>query len=289
MKGEENCTCKEYKDKFPGYPDNSSSCSTSTCTLFGNSCSSMISLDEDPCRPFPDTQDLDQLVLNQSIKKAVETHERRRLEGFLETEYEDRSLYTFMLDHGVVPFEIVIDWESSVDSIYNLIKGKLGPRNEYLISDLKREEERWVYEEIKCRAKERKEAKIRNEIEAKRLAREKQLEEQFERVKALKRREMEQIEACSLPLRNYLMKNIVPKLTEGLVEVARVRPQDPIDYLAEYLFRNNTEGHMFDPCLSDKMAKKILEERLVEMGTDEGCSSYCQCLYEKLDSCDETN
>ena len=48
---------------------------------------------------------------------------------------------------------------------------------------------------------------------------------------------MELLEARSLPLRRYLMKNVIPSLTEGLLETCKVMPEDPVDYLAEYLFR----------------------------------------------------
>lgn len=280
MQTEEDCTCKEYAEKFSGAEHHDT---VSISSLFGSSSKScsLMSLDEDLCRPFPDCHDLDKVILNQSIKKVVAMHERKRLDGFLEMEYEDKSLYIFMLEHGVMPFEIVMGRETKIDSIYDTVKEHLGPRNDYLISDIKREEELQRYDEIKCRAREQKEAKIQAEIDAKRLAREKQLEEEFALVTALKRKELTEIEACSLPLRNYLLKFIVPKLTEALVEVARVRPQDPIDFLAEHLFRNNTEGHMFDPCLSDRMAKKILNERMLEIGDgEEGSSLYCQCLYE---------
>jgi len=40
----------------------------------------------------------------------------------------------------------------------------------------------------------------------------------------------------TLPLRQYLMSNVVPTLTEGLMEVCKVTPDDPIEYLSEYLF-----------------------------------------------------
>jgi adenylate kinase len=40
----------------------------------------------------------------------------------------------------------------------------------------------------------------------------------------------------TLPLRQYLMINVVPTLTEGLMEVCKVTPDDPIEYLSEYLF-----------------------------------------------------
>jgi len=40
----------------------------------------------------------------------------------------------------------------------------------------------------------------------------------------------------ALPLRQYLQINVHPTLTEGLTEVCKVMPDDPIEYLAEYLF-----------------------------------------------------
>lgn len=43
--------------------------------------------------------------------------------------------------------------------------------------------------------------------------------------------------------REYLMKNIVPVLSEGLIEITKVAPIDPIDYLAEYIFRKSNEMH----------------------------------------------
>lgn len=51
----------------------------------------------------------------------------------------------------------------------------------------------------------------------------------------------------SKPLREYLIQFIFPTLAKGLIEVARIKPNDPVDFLAEYLFKTNPEGHMFDP------------------------------------------
>jgi len=39
------------------------------------------------------------------------------------------------------------------------------------------------------------------------------------------------LEAQSTPLRNYLMQNVMPTMTLGLIECCRVRPDDPIDFL----------------------------------------------------------
>jgi len=45
------------------------------------------------------------------------------------------------------------------------------------------------------------------------------------------------VDACALPLRKYLMQNVIPPLVEGLLEVCKSKPDDPIDYLSEYLFK----------------------------------------------------
>lgn len=37
------------------------------------------------------------------------------------------------------------------------------------------------------------------------------------------------------------MKNIIPFLTEGMLDVVKVAPIDPIDYLAEYMFKRSNE------------------------------------------------
>ena len=40
------------------------------------------------------------------------------------------------------------------------------------------------------------------------------------------------------PLRAYLADTVVRALTEGMLEVCRVNPTDPVDYLAEFLFKH---------------------------------------------------
>jgi adenylate kinase len=47
-------------------------------------------------------------------------------------------------------------------------------------------------------------------------------------------KEHEEVEA-------YLMDTVLPSLTEGMLEVVKVQPEDPIDYLAEFLFRKGQE------------------------------------------------
>ncbi|CAH8429069.1 unnamed protein product [Heterobilharzia americana] len=44
-------------------------------------------------------------------------------------------------------------------------------------------------------------------------------------------------EARSLPMRHYLMKCIMPELSKALLECSEIRPEDPVDFVAEYLLR----------------------------------------------------
>jgi hypothetical protein len=43
------------------------------------------------------------------------------------------------------------------------------------------------------------------------------------------------LEARSAPLRRYLIDNVIPTLTQGLMEVSKVKPKDPVDYLVQIL------------------------------------------------------
>lgn len=47
------------------------------------------------------------------------------------------------------------------------------------------------------------------------------------------------LEQRKAPLRRYLQLNVVPLLSKGLVEVCKLRPEDPVDFLAEWLIRHN--------------------------------------------------
>ena len=43
-------------------------------------------------------------------------------------------------------------------------------------------------------------------------------------------------ETKKLNMRQFLMKQIIPVLTEGMIDVYRVGPTDPVDYLTDYIF-----------------------------------------------------
>jgi len=79
---------------------------------------------------------------------------------------------------------------------------------------------------LKQEAEEKEERERREALESRRLA-------------ELQQQEKELLEVRSVPLRAYLMQHVIPTLTEGLIEVCKLKPEDPIDHLAEWLFKNN--------------------------------------------------
>lgn len=53
----------------------------------------------------------------------------------------------------------------------------------------------------------------------------------------MKRKELENLEQKSLPIRHYLMKYILPNIANSLTELAKVRPSKPIQFLAHHLLQ----------------------------------------------------
>lgn len=52
----------------------------------------------------------------------------------------------------------------------------------------------------------------------------------------VKKQENELLEARSFPLRNYLMKYVMPTVSQGLLECCRAKADDPVDFLVNFVF-----------------------------------------------------
>lgn len=63
----------------------------------------------------------------------------------------------------------------------------------------------------------------------------------------LKDQERKILDERSQPLRQYLSDHVVPYLTEGLIELCKNPTSDPVDILAEYLFKRSLEVTFPDP------------------------------------------
>lgn len=45
----------------------------------------------------------------------------------------------------------------------------------------------------------------------------------------------------NLAVRTYLDKTVIPLLMEGLIELSKQKPENPLEFLAHYLLENNPE------------------------------------------------
>ncbi|NWU32963.1 KAD7 kinase, partial [Hylia prasina] len=148
--------------------------------------------------------------------------------------YDELEIHPQFIDIAVYE-----DYENRL-TVSKIIKEIGEPRN-YGLTDEEKEAlerqaaaERIVKEAQEKAEQEYKEAKEREE----RMARWEEWNKQQEEVK---KQEQELLEAQSVPLRNYLMKNVMPTLMQGINECCRIRPDDPVDFLAEYLFKNSPD------------------------------------------------
>lgn len=94
------------------------------------------------------------------------------------------------------------------------------------------------------RAEQADEQKLKSQKEAIDVAHAQQAKSaEAARVRQMKDAERAMLEQRKGPLKAYLMANVIPVLTKGLIEVCNQRPEDPVDYLAEWLFKHNPEDH----------------------------------------------
>ncbi|XP_046935863.1 adenylate kinase 7, partial [Lynx rufus] len=167
----------------------------------------------------------------------------RSLGSYRNINTEDETVFNYFDEIEIHPIHIDVgkleDPQNRL-AIKRLVKEIGEPRNYGLTDEEKAEEERKAAEERLAReALEEAERERREAAEtAEKMAR---WEEWNKRLEEVKREERELLEAQSIPLRNYLMTHVMPTLMQGLNECCKVRPEDPVDFLAEYLFKNNPE------------------------------------------------
>uniref|UniRef100_A0A8C0H7Y3 Adenylate kinase 7 n=2 Tax=Chelonoidis abingdonii TaxID=106734 RepID=A0A8C0H7Y3_CHEAB len=167
----------------------------------------------------------------------------RTLSLFRELNTEDETVLNYFDELEIHPqFIDVAKFEDPENRfiVKEIIKETGQPRNYGLTDEEKEELERKAAEARLAKEAEENAEQERKEAEerAEKLA---NWEEWNKRLEEVKRQEQELLEAQSIPLRNYLMKNVMPTLMQGLNECCKIRPDDPVDFLAEYLFKNNPE------------------------------------------------
>nr|CDS33520.2 adenylate kinase 7 [Hymenolepis microstoma] len=144
--------------------------------------------------------------------------------------FEDRGVSTFN-------FDVAMDTSGKFDEIERKIEVAIGPPRNYGPITKRTK----IKEELQMKIEEE-----RHELEQSRTAeelkrRDAQKQEMFSLLESIQAEEDEALQKASKPLREYLSKFVLPTLTKGVFECIWRRPEDPVDYLAEYLFRNNPQ------------------------------------------------
>ncbi|KAL1254380.1 hypothetical protein QQF64_016609 [Cirrhinus molitorella] len=159
------------------------------------------------------------------------------LAKFRETLAEDESVLDYF-DYVEIHPEY-IDCEN-VDTVEKIIKTVGRPKNyglspEEMEEERKRKENEW-HQQLK---QEEVEKELRQRLENDKMTA--VLEEWNRNMAEVKKQEHELLETRSVPMRHYLMKYVMPTVIQGLMDCCKVKPDDPVDFLAEYLFRNNSD------------------------------------------------
>jgi len=167
------------------------------------------------------------------------------LQEYKERNSEYESSFPYFMDEQEIlyfPIDVEMDKSQMMQSTVFRISNMIGKPRNY---GLTMEEESALKnaQTLEQKTVDHKEKDDLAHIESLELEeRRKNIQLWMEKLAKVKREEFEKEEASLIPLRHYLMAHVVPTLTKGLVEVTRARPQDPLDFLAEFLFQNNPGG-----------------------------------------------
>ncbi|XP_076023639.1 adenylate kinase 7a [Genypterus blacodes] len=111
------------------------------------------------------------------------------------------------------------------------------PKNYGLTPEEEEEQERRLEEALRLKlVMEAAERKRRREATLAEMT--SQYEEWTRNLSLVKNQELELQEARALPLRSYLMEYVMPSLSEAMHDCSKVKPPDPVDFLAEHLLKN---------------------------------------------------
>ncbi|KAL8611092.1 hypothetical protein ACOMHN_064382 [Nucella lapillus] len=167
----------------------------------------------------------------------------RRLVEFRNNNSEEDTVLNYFDELEFHPEKIDVNKDDSpmMKNTVEKIKKIMGKARNYGPTPEELEEMRRQEEEAKQKkeAEEKAERERREAEEA--TERKRRQEEWSQRLTEVRKEEYELLEAQSIPLRNYLMQHVMPTLTQSLIDCCKARPDDPIDYIAEYLFQHNPQ------------------------------------------------
>ncbi|KAK9891082.1 hypothetical protein WA026_013405 [Henosepilachna vigintioctopunctata] len=171
------------------------------------------------------------------------------------------SLYFKDCDTDVIEIDISEFPSQNMDCIFYICKKILGPPRGFGLSTKE-------CEDLEIAKKQAEKLRLeKGELEKKLQEKKKQEELEAKMEVMLKTYHEENIrtERKFAPIidkyRQFIATKILPILTEAVIILAQKQPEDPIDFLAEYLFKNNPHGKMYNPKYT-RDGEKLINENI---------------------------
>jgi adenylate kinase len=164
----------------------------------------------------------------------------KSLAAYREANTEDKSVLNFFEEREQI-LPILLQASSTIDQLMEELTKSIGAPHNFGPSVEELEAKKKKQQEEEAEKKRKQESEKQQQETQEKVDRDKREHEWAARIAKLEKEERDVLELQSAPFRSYLMENIMPTLTNGLIELCKVRPQDPVDYLAEYLFRHSVE------------------------------------------------
>jgi len=196
---------------------------------------------------FTATEDfLKQRMMNLPEEVVQGTHNTeegflRRLAQFNSSRSEEDTVIHWFDEQEIDPIVIDVTQNNDEDNwpIIELLKKTIGPpRNYGLTAEEKEEEAKSELAEKEAKAAIQRAIKAKRELQE-RIKRRKNIEIWTSQLEEVRRQERVMLEERARPFRQYIATHVMPTLTSGLIECSKIRPDDPVDFLAEYLYQHN--------------------------------------------------
>ncbi|XP_013867311.1 adenylate kinase 7 [Austrofundulus limnaeus] len=165
----------------------------------------------------------------------------RRLAAYRERSAEDDSVSDYFVDRDVALLHLKVSSSEEQDCwlMMQQIFDTLGPPRTYGPNTWEVQEERRRETEKKMKEAEERAREEQREAEEEARSRAARWEEWTLCLQEERLREEQEMEEQSGPMRSYLMEHVMPTLTRGLIECYRRQPENPVEFLAEFLFKNS--------------------------------------------------
>uniref|UniRef100_A0A3P9MQH3 Adenylate kinase 7b n=1 Tax=Oryzias latipes TaxID=8090 RepID=A0A3P9MQH3_ORYLA len=164
----------------------------------------------------------------------------KRLATYRKMNTLEETVLTFFTELDIPSWRLEITSSKEADNqpLIQKILQTVGPPRSYSPSrqEVEEEERRKAEEMMKEEALAKAESERREAEEEEARRRASRLEKWSRCLKVVRRQKEEPLKAEAL---SYLKREVMPTLVQALSECCRVQPPDPVDFVAEYLIKNN--------------------------------------------------